>query len=197
MATAMTAVSSQVPWATAAMMPRVMPRMAASDERRQGELDGAGQHFQDAVEHRPLAAQADAQVAAQGMAGVIQVLHDQRPVEAVLVAELGRALGRERLVASEELDGITRDQVEQQEAEDRDAEQHGDRLHQALEDVGGHERSFRSSNKLVRSFHGSRKPAGLRQLYRLVTRSPPIHHAFLSFTSFSQKYDASASRISP
>ena len=66
------------------------------------------------------------------MTGVVQVLDDQRPIQPVLVAQLGRALGRQRLVAGEDLHRITWDQVQHQKAQHRDADEHRDRLQQAL-----------------------------------------------------------------
>ena len=63
---------------------------------------------------------ADAEVAAQRVAGVVPVLHDQRAVQPVLMPQLRCPLGSERLVAGENLHRIAGDQVQHQEAQHRD-----------------------------------------------------------------------------
>ena len=98
----------------------------------QGELRRTRQHFENAVEHRPLAAQPKTQVAPHRVAGVVPVLNHKRPIEPVGVPELSRALRRQRLVPSEDLHRIARHQVEHQKTEHRDPNQHRHRLQQPL-----------------------------------------------------------------
>jgi hypothetical protein len=107
-------------------------------QRGDRQLDGARQRFEDAVEHRALAAQADAQVAMRGVAGVVPVLHPERPVQPELMPDLVGTLGGERLVAGKELDRIARHQVEHQEGHHRDTDDHRHRLRQAVDDIGDH-----------------------------------------------------------
>ncbi len=108
-------------------------------ERRYGELDRPGQHLENAVQHRSLAAQSHAQIAAQGVAGVVPILHHQGPVQPILMPQLCRPLRRQRLVARKNGHRIAWDQVEHQKAEHRDAQENRHRMQEALGDVGQHE----------------------------------------------------------
>src|SRR5262249_3557908 len=58
----------------------------------------------------------------------------------ILVPQLRRPLRREGLVPGEDLHRVAWHQVQHQETEHRDTDQDGDRLEQALRDVGDHSR---------------------------------------------------------
>ena len=88
-------------------------------DRAQRELDRRGKQRQELVQHRRLRDHRLAEVAVQHAADVDAVLHEHRPVEAVLLEQLRVPRGVDAALARHRFDRIARHEADQEEREQR------------------------------------------------------------------------------
>jgi hypothetical protein len=107
------------------------------DHRRDGQLDGRREADQELTQDRLVIDDARAEVAAQHVAQVVQVLLPERVVETEVLAHRGDTL-RRRMLAQDRGGGIAGEQVDEGEQDDRQSEQDGDDSEQASNDEPHH-----------------------------------------------------------
>ena len=79
-----------------------------------------------------------AEIAAQQLAQIDEILFPDRPVEAVFDHQLGIALGADAALARHGENGVDRDQPDEAEGTDRDADQRRHDQSEAVEDEAQH-----------------------------------------------------------
>ena len=102
----------------------------AHQERYSRELQGRGQPLPYVQRHRPVRVGTLAKIEARDLAKIDDELLVERPVEAVLVPDLGDLRGR-RVLARERGRRIRRHDADEEEGQDQKAEQRGDRQQEA------------------------------------------------------------------
>jgi hypothetical protein len=125
---------------TAAIMPSGTPSSSAH-QAGDGEFHRVAEAFGDQRAHGRAETDRLAEIADHRAADEAQVLHDQRVVQAHLLAQLGEALGRHSAALGtlqHQLRRIAGQRVHDAEDDQRNEEQDREKLQQAVEDVPAH-----------------------------------------------------------
>ncbi|MPL91103.1 hypothetical protein SDC9_37166 [bioreactor metagenome] len=154
-------------------------RHCQRDQRRIGDdREGEGQPLGHQPDHRHLVEDRHAEAAGQAVAQEIEVLHPERLIEAPELAHGGKLLGA-RPGAHGARGRIARHHLQQQEAEQRDADQHRDQHHEPFENDLEHRPSA-----------GWKMPApGRRRARTGATQAAPAGDHFAIVTSSSRKFE--------